>query len=298
MGITRTDCTLLFHARSLGVNYRKTCMLGRLHLYVTQEEINACIARYNQSVKSINAVNFTDGYSEPLFEILGAHDVQSIDYSAYEKATIIHDLNNPLPEEFNHQFSCMIDGGTIEHIFNFPVAIKSCMDAIEVGGHYIGISPANNQMGHGFYQFSPELYYRIFSEENGFRIKTMLVSVDNEADTVWYEVADPKKVHSRVMLVNNYPLSLRFVAEKIAQKDVFANTPQQSDYTNTWNAYASVSENKSELSESKLKYLYRKFLPHRAKVILRNLYNIYHNESVQTKELGNINPTHFRQVDI
>jgi hypothetical protein len=28
-------------------------------------------------------------------------------------------------------------------------------------------------MGHGFYQFGPELYYRAFSEENGFQVERL-----------------------------------------------------------------------------------------------------------------------------
>ena len=67
-----------------------------------------------------------------------------------------------------NKYTLVIDGGCLEHIFNFPVAIKNCMEMLQEGGHFIGITPANNLMGHGFYQFSPELYFRIFSKENGF----------------------------------------------------------------------------------------------------------------------------------
>jgi len=273
-------------------------MLGRLHLYASVEEITQCMNKYKNADKGIVEVEFKDVYSEPLFEILGSKNIQSLDYSAYENATIIHDLNVPVPSGYHKKYSCVVDGGTLEHVFNFPVAVKSCMEMIKPGGHYIGISPVNNQMGHGFYQFSPELYYRVFSEENGFRIKKMFVSVDDETNTQWYEVADPKTVSNRVMLVNNYPISVRFIAERIAEKEIFAVWPQQSDYISTWNAFLSVSENKPELSGSRLKFIYRKLLPYRVKVILRNLYNIYKVEKVVSPTLGNINPEHFKKVDI
>ena len=298
MGITKTDCNLLFYAKSQNVNFEHTCTLGRLHLYVSRDEISDCLQKYKNGVKQLKDVTFSDSYSEPLFELLGAKKTDSLDFSDYENATIIHDLNKPVSDGLQNKFSCVIDGGTLEHVFNFPVAIKNCMQAVRVGGHYIGMTPANNQMGHGFYQFSPELYYRVFSEENGFRMIKMLIAVTNNNEMQWYEVADPKTVSNRVMIVNNFPLSLMFIAEKIADKEIFAVTPQQSDYINTWNAFKSIKENKAELSGGKLKYFYRKMIPYRLKVIFRNVYDIYSKEKVETTELGVINPEYFKKITI
>jgi hypothetical protein len=298
MGIVKADCTFLFYAKTLNVNFESTCTLGRLKLYAEKSDISACLQKYGNGSRTLDEVKFTDDYSEPLFEILGAKKFETLDFSSYENASIIHDLNVPIPKSLHNTFSCVLDSGTLEHVFNFPVAIKSCMEATKVGGHYIGITPVNNQMGHGFYQFSPELFYRIFSEENGFRIIKMLIAVTGQDDMEWYEVADPKNVSNRVMVVNNFPLSLMFIAEKISNKEIFASTPQQSDYTATWNAFSSVKENKAELSGSRFKYLYRKLMPHRLKVVLRNLYDIYKKEKIETAELGVINPEYFKKVTI
>ena len=96
-------------------------------------------------------------------------DTISIDASAYENATMVHDMNLPVGDELKQKFSVVIDGGTLEHVFNFPTAIRNCMEMLKVGGHFFAHTMANNFMGHGFYQFSPELFYRVFSPENGFR---------------------------------------------------------------------------------------------------------------------------------
>lgn len=298
MAITKNDCTLLFHSKKLGVSYKETLTLGRLNLYVTEAEIEQTIQKYNELTKEITSVNFSSGYSEPLFELLGANNTNSIDFSEYENATIIHDLNIPITDNLKKKFTVIVDGGTIEHVFNFPVAIKNCMDALQIGGHYIGISPANNLMGHGFYQFSPELYFRVFSESNGFRIKQMLVCYDTENDTHWYEVADPAVVNSRVVLKNSLPVSLMFIAEKISQKNVFEETPQQADYTNVWNAFESLKENKIQEKESIIKFYYRKLMPRRLKIILRNLYNIAFEEKNINTFLGEFNTSHFKSVNI
>ena len=269
-----------------------------MNLYTSHEDIISDINKYKTNDKEISDVKFTDEYSEPLFEILGAEKTDSMDFSSYENATILHDLNLPIPDELKNKYSVVIDGGTIEHVFNFPVAIKNCMEALKTGGHYIGISPANNQMGHGFYQFSPELYYRIFCDSNGFKIKKMFINISTGTDIHWYEVADPAIVNNRVMLVNNLPVSLLIIAEKIAEKNIFETIPQQVDYTNTWNSHTSIKENKMQANESKLKFLYRKLFPKRLKIILRNVYNIIYVEKSEDKFIGEFNPKHFIKTEI
>jgi SAM-dependent methyltransferase len=152
-----------------------------------------------------------------------------MDVSAYEKATIIQDLNQPWPDSLRERFSLVIDAGTLEHVFNFPVAIRSIMEAIAPGGHFLCITPANNQMGHGFYQFSPELYFRVFAAENGFAIEKVIV-YEQPWKGIWYEVANPSEIRSRVELVNTRPVYMIVYARKIASVDVLAQAPVQSDY--------------------------------------------------------------------
>lgn len=298
MAINNSDCKLLFYSKKLGVSFDEVLMLGRLNLYASKAIIAESINLYKTNVKELSEVKFLDEYSEPLFEILGARKIDSMDSSNYENASIIHDLNIPIPEKLKNSYSLVVDGGTIEHVFNFPVAIKNCMESLKVGGHYIGITPANNQMGHGFYQFSPELYYRVFSEENGFRVKKMLINLSVNSESHWYEVKDPKKVNSRVMLVNNSAVVLIVIAEKTKEALIFNTIPQQSDYVNAWNAHTSIIENKIMVDESKFKYLYRKLLPRRLKTLLRYIYNVIFSKKATDSVIGSFNPNHFIKTTI
>lgn len=300
MALTPNCSTFLFYSKTLGVSFEKTLMLGRLNLYVKREEIAADMARFGTATKKLEEVVFKDEYSEPLFEILGASKVDSMDFSDYEKASIIHDLNLPVPDQHKRKFTAIIDGGTIEHVFNFPVAIKNCMEMLEVGGHYIGITPANNSMGHGFYQYSPELLYNIFREENGFAVKKMVIVTQetNGATSAWYEVLDPRKAKSRVLLTNTKPTYLLVVAEKKAEVPIFQKPPQQSDYENLWNVSAALQKNVKPASDSKLKYIYRKYTPRRVKILLRNIYDLFTKENVVNEDLGKINAEHFTKMDI
>lgn len=300
MGLTKNCSTLLFYAKSIGASFDKTLMLGRLFLYASREDIESDIAKFKNNARTPAEVVFKDKYSEPLFEMLGASQVDSMDVSDYEKATIIHDLNKPVPATYKNRFSVIFDGGTIEHVFNFPVAIKNCMEMLQVGGHYIGVSPANNLMGHGLYQFSPELYFSIFREENGFAVKKMILVTQDASQKFsdWYEIMDPRKVKSRVTLTNSNHTYLMVIAEKTAERPVFEKTPQQSDYETAWSVNEALQTNKSLKNESRLKFLYRKFTPRRLKVLAHNIHDLFTREEVVNEDLGKINAGHFRKMNL
>ncbi|MGE4017445.1 MAG: hypothetical protein AB7E82_13965 [Cyclobacteriaceae bacterium] len=168
-------------------------------------------------------------YAESFFRNLGAKVIDSIDASAYESASIIHDMNKPIPPEMFLKYSVVFDGGSLEHIFDFPTAIANCMNMVRLGGHFIGSVPANNLFGHGFYQFSPELFFRIFSMQNGFITKRVLLYF-NEPDSNIYQVTDPATVKNRVKLMNAKETYMLVIAQKTGYIKPFVSKPQQSDY--------------------------------------------------------------------
>jgi hypothetical protein len=113
------------------------------------------------------------------------------------------------------------------------------MEMVAVGGHFLAITPCNNWMGHGFYQFSPELFFRAFSEENGFNLQHMFTCRSLRGR--WYRVSDPKSIGQRVELINNYQTSLLIQAKRLRETEVFATAPQQSDYVAIWTGETSPS---------------------------------------------------------
>jgi hypothetical protein len=284
MGFDAATIHVLLTAREDGVSFNRVLTIGRQWLYVTKTETRALLARHGilVSARQVSDV-FTEqkGYCEPLLKLLGAGRIDSIDASTYEGASILHDMNWALPEVYRHQFSVVIDGGSLEHVFDYPRAIKNCMEAVAIGGHFIGITPANNLMGHGFYQFSPELFYRVFTPANGFRIASVTI-YECPWKGVWYEVANPKQVQRRVELTNRRPAYLIVRAEKTASVPIFQEPPQQSDYAAIWERSTAhgigngSSNEKSEGGEILKRYapawmarMYRTIRPFRAKLYTR-----------------------------
>jgi hypothetical protein len=211
-------------------------MLGRQELHLARSELHRCFADFGYSAgeQSVDDVfSASGGYAEPLFKKLGAAEVHSFDYSRYEGASHAHDMNTRVPTSYKEQYTVVLDGGSLEHVFNFPVAVRNCMEMVKVGGHYLGISPANNFMGHGFYQFSPELYFSVFTENNGYEILRML-AFECRPHATWYEMRRPADIKQRVTMVNSLPVYLLLVAHRLKRVESLAATPQQSDYVTTW----------------------------------------------------------------
>jgi hypothetical protein len=169
-----------------------------------------------------------------MLERLGAVVVDSVDASAFEGANIIHDLNQPMPTELQGRYDVVFDGGTLEHVFNFPSAVRGCLELPKVGGHFIMTSPANNQMGHGFYQFSPELFFRVLSAENGYQLKALLL-VPTFSEGNWFKIRDPATVGDRVgHNAAATQLSIFAIAQRTRLVPLFLHPPQQSDYRTEW----------------------------------------------------------------
>ncbi len=236
MGFDKSSVRLLLYAKKHKVSFDSVITIGRQKLLLKKTVLKKILQEFNvpfsdNTLDSI--INANEGYAESLLKLFGATITDSLDFSDYEGASFIHDLNNILPSNLEKKYSLVIDGGSLEHIFNFPTAIKNCMSMIKVGGHFIGITPVNNLMGHGFYQFTPELFYRIFSPGNGFQVEKMLI-FEIKRNPVFYEVADPESIAQRVMLINNNYTYLFVISKRISDLPIFLSNPQQSDYVTMW----------------------------------------------------------------
>ena len=239
MGLDNSAVTFLLGAKSAGVDFDRTVMLGRQNFFPTAAHFQRVMAQCAPSARLDEILAARGGYAEPFFERLGAREVASIDASPYEGAGLVHDLNNPIPDSCRGRFTAVVDGGSLEHVFDFPRALRNATELLAVGGHFLSIAPANNFLGHGFYQVSPELYFRVFVPANGFRMHAMLIRSCSSRSR-WYRVLDPESVGGRVELHNSLPTLLYVLGQKIDEKPLFSLRPQQSDYAAIWQTQGDI----------------------------------------------------------
>ena len=236
VGLTQNSARFVLYVHSRGVSFRRTAMIGRQQLLLEPEALAGLLRRYGHEITDEAAAALLaeqEGFAEPLLRLIGADEVRSFDASSYEGATDVHDLNQPLPERYDSHFDFVLDSGSLEHVFDVRTALANCMNMVDNNGHLVAISPANNFFGHGFYQFSPEFFYRAFSEDNGFSVE-LLAMYEDVDDPHWYKVVDPKSLEHRLTLVNSRPTYLALLAKRISRARPLAAAPQESDYTDVW----------------------------------------------------------------
>jgi hypothetical protein len=230
-------CVLDFLLKLPDRRFGETLCLGRQGIHIGENMrmmARQLVAEWNSAVTLEQLIGKT-GYAEVLFKHLGSTDVKSLDYSDYEGADFVFDLNYPAPDNLKERFDTVFDGGTLEHVYNFPVAIENAKAMARIGGRVMMISPANNFVGHGLYQFSPELLYRVFSTENGFQVEAMQL-VEVGAFPRPQPMEDPRTAGRRIEFMTRLPAYLCVSARKVRSSQIAQ--VQQSDYERIWNHHS------------------------------------------------------------
>lgn len=223
----------------------KTLTLGRQALHINELALRAMINVKNDYQHP--------SYCEPLLlNYFGASQVDSVDNSDYEQATLIHDMNQELPDHLMNQYDTVIDGGCLEHIYHAPQALKNCSSLLKPGGQLLHILPANNFCGHGFWQFSPELFFSLYSKENGY-IDTEIFLANLADHTKWYKVNQPI-AGKRVEVIGKQILYV--LVRSIKQGAEFSHQAvQQSDYIYEWDKKPIAEKPQLEIKQKILQAL-------------------------------------------
>lgn len=233
MAFNSTSAELLLLCRKRFPQALDFLMIGRQWLRINSLEARKLQADHGVQVEDLADDKMTDTiYAETLLQRLGLRRVEALDAAAYQGAGVVHDLNAPLGDDLRGQFDWVVDGGSLEHVFDFPTAIRNCAGLLRAGGLFISICPVNNWMGHGFYQFSPELFFRVFDEAHGFKVRFAALHVRDGVEK-FYALKDPATVGHRVQHNPQGRTTLMFVAEKISSEACIP-VVQQSDYSERW----------------------------------------------------------------
>src|SRR5215213_7874836 len=182
MGVSRVTAQYLVAARKEGVRFDRTLTIGRQSLFAGPRwawnaMVRSGVVPAISKREYLAAFDESPWFADPLLRALGAAELSAMDASGWEGADVVHDLNRPVPDELHQRYSLVYDGGSIEHIFDVPTVLRSYMEMVEVGGHLIIQTNADGHMGHGLYQFSPELFYRVLSAGNGFEVEHVTAMV-------------------------------------------------------------------------------------------------------------------------
>lgn len=166
MGLTISDGIIDFLKEAANVSFenKSLLMLGYQHMYITYAQLFRIADRLDITLcDDFNFCQTIDVDAKDFFRLLGFNNIHVMDISDYEGADIVCDLNNPVDASLHNQFDYIIDGGTLEHVFNIPAALNNISKMLKIGGKVYHYLPAASYINHGFYSVSPSLftdYYR------------------------------------------------------------------------------------------------------------------------------------------
>jgi hypothetical protein len=100
-------------------------------------------------------------HARVFFDMLGLDGYADLDKFPDDEPVIRHDLNDPVPDDLRGRFGLVLDGGTIEHVFDIAQALRNVVAMVRVGGCVVQFNP-HWHPDHGFYSLNPCLFYDFF----------------------------------------------------------------------------------------------------------------------------------------
>ncbi len=175
MGILRGIAALMIDEHQARPFSGRLLQLGRQEIFFSADELAHLAARRGFTPANRGALDAIEDRRRPLtdrefFAGFGFAGIAAADYSDFDDAELVYDMNrDDLPAAHRGAYDCVVDGGTMEHVFHAPNFLANVFALLTVGGRVVHVCPASNAVDHGFYSFSPCLFYE-FYKANGWRI--------------------------------------------------------------------------------------------------------------------------------
>lgn len=169
----------------------------------------------NRELKSINYKKKKSLYADELLkDTLNIMEVTSYDIHPHEKANHICDFNKKIISKKKYDF--FFDGGSLQHIYNVPQALVNIINFTKINGIVLHSVVFNNFQGFGLYQFSPEIFFKIYSKKNGFK-NTQIYLATNSDNKYWYKILRDKLSHN---YLSNDQLTLFISTQKVRKENI------------------------------------------------------------------------------
>ncbi len=213
-------------------------MLGRQRCRLKhpfRKHYRKALDAHGHSGVDIKSMFDKSGYAETPLAKLGFGQVETMDFSDYEGAQHLADLSKPLAKKYHNRFDFVLDGGTLEHVFDIPQAFRNVFAMLRPGGTFVSINGLTGWPGHGFYQFQPDLVWSYWKYMAHCEVRRC-IALPMNADIAPFDLPDNKGNADRIEYDNKVPagrVSLYFEVYKPKgaklQGDVL-----QADYETKW----------------------------------------------------------------
>lgn len=200
MGISKDAVKLLIHEAKREAFKGSALMLGKQNVKISEKELELVAKQLNFTLfdgPNMDPLSRDPGLHSKgcisdsyLFARLGFMDCKAIDYSDFEGAEHVFDLNKIIDQESQlmNSYDFIFDSGTLEHIFHLPNALRNIFSMLKIDGRICHLVPSSNHMNHGFHMFSP-LFFEEYYEANKFSISDMQIIKCGSGDYPAWKIA-------------------------------------------------------------------------------------------------------------
>ncbi len=244
MGVARSLAGWLIREHERRPFAGPVLIFGRQNVFVTLDEFESMMRarglRPRPLPRGMPAVadipSWTEGIQKgftndsALFWMLAGLKVEHLDCSSYEGAEHIHDLNHPVPKELCGRYQLVLDCGTMEHVFDVRSTLRNIDLLAAPGGRVLHVSQASNWIEHGYYQFSPTLFFDFYGV-NHYDDMICWLADQGSADlnrTPWDWYKWPSDGRAPAFLSPN-PVGIFFTAVR-GEGEPLARVPRQGEY--------------------------------------------------------------------
>jgi hypothetical protein len=165
-----------------------------------------------------------------LFRLLGVPQVLALDRSNYEGAEIVWDLTKRIPDYLSSFADFIVDGSTLDNIFDPAMAIRNFAEILKPGGRLLMTNMYSNN--YTPYAILPPLWYLDYFVVNGFTDCKVYILVSPELE----DYSDLETIYNKT---NTFTIDLDclldsqrsvspFVASRVMVTIVFAEKGPQS----------------------------------------------------------------------
>lgn len=251
MGLTNAEIIKVLQCKK---EYKREkpslCMIGKQNIMIVWNkfvrELKSFEFDYDEvQLEKMRGIKPIDAFA--FFKMLGFGKVNALDFSDYEGADILFDLNSDgVSKELTEKWDFVINGGTLEHIFNISNAIKNISELAKPGGIIFHISPLAGWVDHGFYSISPT-FYMDYYQENNWNIKCINMEFLNKSGNSLY--SQDYRLFDSSLEINEYinhidnknysHVLLQCIVEKTA--GLTKNNPTQGYYKNMYSIFSNKS---------------------------------------------------------
>lgn len=141
MGIHKQIAKLIVAEHARRPIKGRILLIGRQTVSPSEPEIRGYLAEFGLPTRKVlieadHDTRYADEGSisdKTFFALFTDATFSALDVTDYEKADVVHDMNEPIPDHLRGQFDFIYNGSCLDNVFNPAVFLRNCSELLAPG---------------------------------------------------------------------------------------------------------------------------------------------------------------------